>query len=236
MTQVEDVSRGIGGSSSACFFLSRFRGCGAGLEAEAVISGLNDMAMMGQPIEQCRRHCGIAGPFGEAAVRGNNDAGLLVELGEQLEQERAAGWAEGQLSELIEDHEIKADKTLGQLSGLVRSLRLLERIDQIEGQEEPRLFAGMLDSLDAKRRCNVGLAGSRATNQDDVVGAGKQLMDHRLVDLAGREPKAARPQTAPKPSFSAPECKTEKRHAPVTRHRPIWGPFAARPVLATAWG
>lgn len=92
--------------------------------------------MMGQPIEQSRGHLGIAEharPFGEAEVRGDDDAGLLVELGEQMEQERAARWAEGQISELIEDHEVKADETLGQLPGLVRGLLLLERIDEING-------------------------------------------------------------------------------------------------------
>lgn len=53
--------------------------------------------MMGQAIEQCRRHLGIAeraSPFGEAGVRGDDDAGLLVKLGEQVEQERATGRAE----------------------------------------------------------------------------------------------------------------------------------------------
>ena len=150
---------------------------------------------MGQPIEQCRRHLGIAehvGPFCEAEVRGDDDAGLLVELGEQMEQECATGWAEGQVSELIEDHEIEAYEALGQLPGLVHDLLLLERVHQINGREEPHLLAVMLDSLDAERGGNVGLAGSWAADQDDVVGAidegaGMQLTNRRLVDLAGRE-------------------------------------------------
>jgi len=54
---------------------------------------------------------------GEAEVRGDDDAGLLVELGEQMEQERTTGRTEGQISELVEDDEIEADEALGQLPG-----------------------------------------------------------------------------------------------------------------------
>ena len=57
--------------------------CRAVLEAEAVVSGLKDVAMMGKPIEQCRGHLCIAehaGPFTEAEVGGDDDAGVLVEL------------------------------------------------------------------------------------------------------------------------------------------------------------
>jgi len=46
------------------------------------------MAVMGEPIEQRRGHLGVAehaGPFAEAEVGGDDDAGLLVELAEQME-------------------------------------------------------------------------------------------------------------------------------------------------------
>ena len=36
-------------------------GCRTGLEAEAVITCFQDMAAMGQTIEQCRRHLAVAG-------------------------------------------------------------------------------------------------------------------------------------------------------------------------------
>ena len=42
---------------------------------------------MGEPIEQSRGHLGIAehpGPFAEAEIGGYDDAGLLVELAEQM--------------------------------------------------------------------------------------------------------------------------------------------------------
>jgi hypothetical protein len=50
---------------------------GAGSEAEAVVSGLDDMATVGQAIEERGRHLGVAedrGPFAEAEVGGDGDA------------------------------------------------------------------------------------------------------------------------------------------------------------------
>jgi hypothetical protein len=66
-----------------CFLL--LFACGLGgtvFEAEAVVAGLQDVAMMGQPIEQRGCHLGVAkdgGPFTEAEVGGDDDAGALVE-------------------------------------------------------------------------------------------------------------------------------------------------------------
>jgi hypothetical protein len=52
--------------------------CGvrAALEAPAVVSGLDDIAVMGQTIEQCGRHLGVskdARPFAEGKVGGDDD-------------------------------------------------------------------------------------------------------------------------------------------------------------------
>ena len=48
---------------------------------------------MGQAIEQRGGHLGIAedaGPFAEAEVGGDDDAGAFVEFAEQVEEKRAA--------------------------------------------------------------------------------------------------------------------------------------------------
>ena len=85
------MSRVVGAGSSCCYFLSDFRCCGAVLEAEAVVAGLDDVAMMGQAVEQGRGHLGVtehAGPFAEAEVGGDDDTGALIELGEQVEEQR----------------------------------------------------------------------------------------------------------------------------------------------------
>jgi hypothetical protein len=47
------------------------------------------MAMMGEPVQQCGGELGITkhiGPFREAQVGCNNDAGTLVELADQMKE------------------------------------------------------------------------------------------------------------------------------------------------------
>ncbi|MCY1382687.1 hypothetical protein D9M69_707340 [compost metagenome] len=66
---------------------------GAVLEAEAVVSGFQDVAVVREPVQQRCSHLGItedAGPFAEAEVCRDDDAGPLVELAQQMEQHRAA--------------------------------------------------------------------------------------------------------------------------------------------------
>ena len=56
----------------------------AALEAPAVVSGLDDIAVVGQSIEQRGRHLGVAEdarPFTEGEIGGDDDRGALVEAG-----------------------------------------------------------------------------------------------------------------------------------------------------------
>ena len=56
------------------------------LAAVTVVAGLEAMAVVRQPIEQCRGQRGIAEhgrPFCDAQVGGDDQAGLLVELGKK---------------------------------------------------------------------------------------------------------------------------------------------------------
>jgi hypothetical protein len=64
---------------------------GTGFEAEAVVSGFQNVAAVGQAIEECGCHLGVpkdGGPFAEAQVRGDDDAGAFVELAQQMEEQR----------------------------------------------------------------------------------------------------------------------------------------------------
>ena len=66
---------------------------GAVPEAEAVVSGFKDVAMMGQAIEQGGGHFGIAkdtAPLGEGQIGRDDHAGALVKLGQQVEQQRSS--------------------------------------------------------------------------------------------------------------------------------------------------
>src|SRR6202042_3539896 len=80
----------------------RFALCGFGvfrravLEAEAVVSGFEDVAAVGETIEQSGRHLRVAEhgrPLAEAEVGRDDDAGALVELAQQMEEQGSAGGA-----------------------------------------------------------------------------------------------------------------------------------------------
>ena len=52
-------------------------------EAPALVAGLDDVAVVREPVEQRRGHLGVAedaGPFAEAQVGGDDHAGVLVEF------------------------------------------------------------------------------------------------------------------------------------------------------------
>ena len=154
MTRLEGVSPSsrVGVKSLLCPFA--FGGFGAGLEAEAVVSGFQDVAVVRQPVEQRGRHLGVTediGPFGEAEIGGDGDAGPLVELAEQVEQQGSARGAERQVAELVEDDEVAAHQAFGDLARPAEQLLLLERVDEFDGGEEPNLLAQVLDGLDADR-------------------------------------------------------------------------------------
>ena len=64
------------------------------LEPPALVAGLDDIAVVGQAIEQRRGHLGVAehaGPFAEGQVCGDDDRGPLVKPADEVEQKLAAG-------------------------------------------------------------------------------------------------------------------------------------------------
>ena len=71
------------------------------LEAPAFVAGLDDLAVMGQPVEQRRGHLGIAehaGPFAEGEIGGDDHGRALVESADEMEQELVAGLSERQVA------------------------------------------------------------------------------------------------------------------------------------------
>ena len=78
----------------------------AAFEAPTVVAGLNDIAMVGQAVEQRGGHLGIAehaGPFAEGEVGGDNDRGAFVKPANKVEQELTAGLSEREIAEFVED-------------------------------------------------------------------------------------------------------------------------------------
>ena len=70
----------------------------AALEAPAVVTGLDDVAVVGEAIEQRGGHLGItedARPFAERQVGGDDDRGALVEPAARWNRSWPPDWANG---------------------------------------------------------------------------------------------------------------------------------------------
>src|SRR6266436_10380118 len=81
------------------------------LEAPAFVAGLDDVAVVCQPIEHGGGHFGVAEdlrPIGESEIGGDQQRRILIELADQVEQQLAAGLAERQVAEFVDDDEIVA--------------------------------------------------------------------------------------------------------------------------------
>ena len=107
------------------------RGCcsGASLEAPALVSGLDDVAVVREAVEEGGGHLGIAEdarPFAEGEVGGDDYRGALVEPADQVEQQLAARLGEGQVAELVEDDEVEAGEVRGGLASLNRIRAIAE--------------------------------------------------------------------------------------------------------------
>ena len=90
-----------------------FRGSGSGavLEAPALVAGLDDLAVVGEPVEERGGHLGVAedgGPFAEGEVGGDDDRGLLLEAAHQMEQQLPAGLGKRQIAQFVEHDEVHA--------------------------------------------------------------------------------------------------------------------------------
>ena len=87
------------------------------LEAPALVAGLDDVAAVGEAVEQRGRHFGIdedARPFAESEIGGDDDRGPLVETADQVEEQLAASLREGQIAEFVEDDEVETREIVGE--------------------------------------------------------------------------------------------------------------------------
>jgi hypothetical protein len=77
--------------------------------------------MVREPVQHRRRHLRIAEdrrPLAEAQVRRDHDAGALVELGQQMEQQRTTRSAERHVAQLVQDHQVGVHQLVRDLSDL----------------------------------------------------------------------------------------------------------------------
>ena len=153
----------------------------AALEAPAVVAGLDDVAVVGQPIEQRGGHLGVAedgGPFAEGEIGGDDDRGALVEPADEVEQELAAGLGEGQIAEFVENDEVEAGQMIGEpplpsVAGLG-----LQLVDEIDDVVEPAAGAGT-DAGAGDGDGQMRLAGPGAADEDDIALLGDEVRRRR---------------------------------------------------------
>ena len=139
-----------GGASSVNPSLSTCRWRSAAvLEPPAVVAGLDDIAKVGNAVEQCSRHLGVAehgGPFAEREVGGDDHRGPFVELADEMEQQLAARAGERQIVELVEDDELETGKLGGEHAGLANAGLFLEPGDKVDGVELAATCTGAEDA------------------------------------------------------------------------------------------
>lgn len=78
----------LGQGITALLLFSRRYGI-TGFEAQAAVASLQYVTAVGQTIEERGRNLWVpkdGGPFAEAQVRGDDDAGAFVELTQQMEE------------------------------------------------------------------------------------------------------------------------------------------------------
>ena len=113
---------------------------GAVFEAPAFVSGLDDVAVMSETVEQGRGHFRIAEdarPFAESEIGGDEDRGALIETADEMEEQLASGLGEGQIAEFVEDDEVEPGEMIGDATLSAGAGLGLELVDEIDGGEEP---------------------------------------------------------------------------------------------------
>ena len=158
-------------------------------EAPTLVACLDDIAVVGQPIEQCGGHLGVAEyarPFTEGQIGGDDDGGAFIEPADEVEEELTAGLSEWQIAEFVEDDEVHAGQMIGEPAlPSIAALRL-KPIDEVDHVMEPATGAGA-DAVSGDCDGKMGFAGSSSADQHDVAllgeeGAAGEVIDERLVD------------------------------------------------------
>lgn len=89
-------------------------------ESVGIITRFQNVAVMRDAIQQGRGHLGVAKhrhPFAEAKIGRDDQGSLLIELTDQVKQQRTTRCREGEIPQLIKDHRIDLYQLLGQTTG-----------------------------------------------------------------------------------------------------------------------
>src|SRR3546814_14970944 len=94
-------------TDTLCPYTTLFRSV---FEAPAIVARLDDIAVVGDAVEQRRGHLGIAedgGPLAEREVRGDDDAGALIKLADAVEQQLPSRACDRQIPSLVEPDQVE---------------------------------------------------------------------------------------------------------------------------------
>lgn len=162
--------------------LSRLDALARGLrrlrDSAALVARLHDVAVVREPVKQRRGHLGVAehgAPLGQVQAGRDDDAGVLVELGHQMEQQGATALAERQVAQLVEGHQVQPQQAGCDAPSLAFSLLPRPRVDQVQRGVEPHALAVSADARHAEGRGLVGLARARPAYQHHVVRCRREL-------------------------------------------------------------
>jgi len=114
-------------------------------EAVALAVHFEDVTVMGQAIQQSRRHAFALedlAPFTEGQVAGDQQTGPFVSVGEDLEQQFSPRTVERQVAQLVADQQIRPIQLAQEAVQLILLLRLLQAVDQGRGGEEANAPSG----------------------------------------------------------------------------------------------
>lgn len=120
-------------------------------------------------------------PFPKLQVRCDDDAGLLVELAGEMEQQRAAELWEWDISQLVDDHAVQRCQLPYNFPGITLGLLSDQSVDQINRIEEARFFA-LIDQCGSQSNGNVGFACAGSAHQNEIVGVLGKLSGTKGID------------------------------------------------------
>ena len=93
------------------------------------------LSAVGEAIKRWRSHFGVPkhrGPFAEAQVGGDDDAGAFVKLVQEVEEQSSTLSAEGQMPQRVPNHQNSFHQRFGDLASLALCLFLFQGVNQFE--------------------------------------------------------------------------------------------------------
>ena len=149
------------------------------LEAPTFVAGLDDVAVVCEPVEQRRCHLWIAkhgSPFREGKVGGDDDRGALVEPADQVKEQLATGLGEGEIAEFVEHDEVEPGEVIGKpplAAGASFALQPIDEVDHgVEAAPRAAADAGPRDSYGEMRFAGAGAADQHGIALLGEKGAG----------------------------------------------------------------